>query len=346
MCALCWHLISARPSHFHALALNECLKRLPPASSPSDIVHSFHKLADLLGGDEPPIHLGRPGGAPAAIFNPALAILQQRLDHLEQVKVSRSEVDRAAKYLRCAITFYEDEDHRQKAIKELVDEAIGEKGKWGLALGSADNIKPNGSRWYDEFLILVLELKNTLGLSGDALLQAVIDYSKIVSRERVQCPISASLNPVAHLCLQFKRFREYRPRRCHCKSPRNFRRRLRRIDLRDQVTYARPFLRVSCLRRHHPPGPCLRCLVALSGRSLKLLRPVRKLGLSPTLLSISKPDTHRSFQSVAKTYLLAVSDPSWSTHLSYGPREHDHRHVHCHPRRHRPEGYCQVYRAL
>jgi hypothetical protein len=40
------------------------------------------RLADLLGGDQPPVHLGRPGGAPAVIFNPALASLQQRLDHL------------------------------------------------------------------------------------------------------------------------------------------------------------------------------------------------------------------------------------------------------------------------
>ena len=65
-------------------ALDERLNRLSPAPSPSDIVHSSHRLTDLLGGDKPPIHLGRPGGAPAVIFNPALAIFQQRLDHLEQ----------------------------------------------------------------------------------------------------------------------------------------------------------------------------------------------------------------------------------------------------------------------
>jgi hypothetical protein len=143
------------------------------------------------------------------MFNPALAILQQRLDHLEQVQVSRSEVDRAAKYLLCAVTFYEGEAHRQKAIEELVDEAIGEKGEWCLRLNWADGIKPDGSWWYDTFLTLVLELKNTLGLSADALLQAVVDYSKIVSREKVRCPVVAAFNPVAYLCLQFKRFREF-----------------------------------------------------------------------------------------------------------------------------------------
>jgi hypothetical protein len=119
------------------------------------------------------------------IFNPALAILQQRLDHLEKVPVSRSDVERAAMYLRCAVTFYEDEARRQDAIQELVDEAIGEKGEWGLVLGWADKIKPGGSWWYDGFLILVLKLKNTSGLSRDALLKAVVDYSKIVSMSHI-----------------------------------------------------------------------------------------------------------------------------------------------------------------
>ena len=190
-------------------ALDDHLERLPPALSPSDLVHSSHKIADLLGGDMPSIHLGRPGGAPVAIFNPALASLQRCLDNLEEVQVSRSEVQRAAKYLWCAVAFYEDEAHRQRAIKELVNEAIGEKGEWGHALSWADNIKPDGSWWYDSFLILVLELNNTLGLSGDALLRAVIDYSKIFSRDKVRCPKCAALHTIAYLCLQYKRFREY-----------------------------------------------------------------------------------------------------------------------------------------
>ncbi len=110
--------------------------------------------------------------------------MQKRFDHLEQFQVSRLEVQRAANYLRCAVRFYKDESRRQEVIKGLIDEAIGE-GEWGLTLGWADNIKPDGSWWYDIFLILVLELKNTLGLSGDALYQAVVDYSKILSREKV-----------------------------------------------------------------------------------------------------------------------------------------------------------------
>ena len=183
--AHCGNVIDARFSHSNAIALDRSVSRLPPTHSPSDTVRSSDKLADLLDGDEAPIHLGRPGGAPAVIFNPALAILQQRLDLLEQVQVSRLEVQRAANYLRYAVKFYKDESRRQEKIKELINEAIGENGEWGLTLGWADNIKPDGSWWYNAFLILVLELKNTLGLSGDALYQAIVDYSKIVSREKV-----------------------------------------------------------------------------------------------------------------------------------------------------------------
>ena len=182
------------------IALDDRLKRLAPAFSPSDIVHSSHKQADLLGGKMPSIHLGRPGGVPVAIFNPALASLQRCLENLEEVQVSRLEVERAAQYLHCAVAFYQDEANHQTAIKRLVDESIGEKGECGYYLNWADNIKPNGSWWYDDFLLLVLELKNTLGLSGDALLQAIFDYSKIVSRDKVRCPLCVALHTVAHLC--------------------------------------------------------------------------------------------------------------------------------------------------
>ena len=56
---------------------------------------------------------------------------------------------------------------------------------------------------------MFLELKNTPGLSGDALLQTVIDYSKMVSRDKVRCSICAALHTIAYLCLQYKRVREY-----------------------------------------------------------------------------------------------------------------------------------------
>ena len=171
----------------HAVALNERLNKLSPVPSPSEIIGSFERLAELFGRDDTDIHLGRSGGPPATIFNPVLAMLQQRLDHLERVEVSRVEVtEHAAKYLGYAIEFYKDEKERQSRITSLLDKSIGEPGEWGSTLDwAASKIKPDGCWWHDSFLIMVLELKNTLGLHGHALYQAIVDYSKIVSRDKV-----------------------------------------------------------------------------------------------------------------------------------------------------------------
>jgi hypothetical protein len=139
-------------------------------------------VADLLGDDKSLIRLS---GAPAALFNPALAILQRNLENLEQVGISTSDVGHASQYVRYATKFYKDEAQRQNAIMELIEEAIGKKGEWGSTLVWADRIRPDGCWWYGLFLAQVLELKNMPGLSGDALLQAIIDYSKIIGRERV-----------------------------------------------------------------------------------------------------------------------------------------------------------------
>ena len=135
--------------------------------------------------------------------------MQRNLENLEEVKVSRTDVDCAAKYLRCVVDFYKDEAQRQKAIMGLINEAIGNNGEWGYVLDWADGIKPNSCWWHNLFLVQILELKNTLGLSGDALLQAIADYSKIVARERVRSLIPVPLNPIAYLGLQYKPFRGY-----------------------------------------------------------------------------------------------------------------------------------------
>jgi len=76
-----------------AVALDQSLDRLNPNSSPSDIVHFPDKVAELLDDDKSLIRLS---GAPAALFNPALAILQKKLENLEQVGI---DVDHANQYI-------------------------------------------------------------------------------------------------------------------------------------------------------------------------------------------------------------------------------------------------------
>ena len=166
------------------LDLGERLDALRPSSSPSDIIVHPPKIRELLEGIRAHIHLGRPGAAPAAIFNPALVTLQQRLDNLDQVQVDRKDVKYATDHLKQAVKFY-DEPIRAEAIKEMVNVAIGQDGDWGTQLSWADGIKPDCCWWYKEFLIMVLELKNVLGLDGNPVLQAIVDYSKIVSQEKV-----------------------------------------------------------------------------------------------------------------------------------------------------------------
>jgi len=173
--------------HPYALALDQRLNDLNPNISPSVIVHFPDKVAGLLGCKEPPIQLGRTGGPPVAIFNPALATLEKNLENLEQLEVFRPDAGCATEYLKCAVAFYDvwHEDLRQKSITELISRGIGKEAVWRFSLDWADNIKPGGCWWHDSFLVMILELKGTLGLSGDALLQAAIYYSKIVAHEKV-----------------------------------------------------------------------------------------------------------------------------------------------------------------
>ena len=48
---------------------------------------------------------------------------------------------------------------------------------------------------------MVLELKNTVGLAGNPVLQAIIDYCKIISQEKVRYPLSAHSDTMVHLRL-------------------------------------------------------------------------------------------------------------------------------------------------
>ena len=189
------------PFSFLHLDLGARLDSLRPAYLPLEIVGSVAKMDELFGGVNARIYLGRPGGAPAAIFNPALATLQHRLDHLDQVQVTRPDVGHAAQYLNLAIRFYKDETARENAIKEKINVAVGQDGIWNTQLHWADNIKPNCCWWRKDFLVMVLELKNTVGLAGNPVLQAIIDYCKIISQEKVRCPLSAHSDTMVYLCL-------------------------------------------------------------------------------------------------------------------------------------------------
>jgi len=62
---------------------------------------------------------------------------------------------------------------------------VGEPGEWQKTLDFAGGIRPKTSWWHQDFALIISELKNLLGVSGDAILQAFVDYNKIVSSGRV-----------------------------------------------------------------------------------------------------------------------------------------------------------------
>jgi len=138
-----------------------------------------------LDGDDPHIHLDR---VPAIIFNSVLAALQRDLDDLERVHVSRADVNRASSYLDLAVMPHLNKDTYRKLVRNVVDSAVGAPGEWVKTLDWADGISPDASWWHSDFLIQALELKNTLGLSGDAIIQAIITYSKVISQKKVRQP--------------------------------------------------------------------------------------------------------------------------------------------------------------
>ncbi|KAF8956121.1 hypothetical protein BDZ97DRAFT_1672053 [Flammula alnicola] len=172
------------PFSFLHLDLRKHIDSLCPAYSPSETIGSITKIRELLEGVNTRVYLGRPGGAPAAIFNPALAALQRRLDHLDQVQVTCQDVTHATDYLNLAMKIYDNETARESAIQESVDAAVGLDGGWNVELNWADDIEPDCCWWHEGFLIMVLELKNVVGLDGNPLLQAIVDYGKIISQEK------------------------------------------------------------------------------------------------------------------------------------------------------------------
>ena len=74
--------------HSYAPALHAKYNHLAPGPTPSDMVNFVSNQIKIFGADKTSIQVGRPGGAPAAIFNPVLAILRRRLEDLEKADVS------------------------------------------------------------------------------------------------------------------------------------------------------------------------------------------------------------------------------------------------------------------
>ncbi|KDR71642.1 hypothetical protein GALMADRAFT_254023 [Galerina marginata CBS 339.88] len=164
--------------------LSRRIGSLRAAYSPSETISSAAKIGELHEGINARIHLTHPGGAPAAIFNPALAALQRDLDRLDQVEVTCHDVQHATEYVGLALKNYDSEADRKSATEESINAAVDRVGDWHTKLDWADSIRPDCCWWHEGFAFTVLTLKNIVGLAGNPLLEAILVYGKIISQSK------------------------------------------------------------------------------------------------------------------------------------------------------------------
>ncbi|KAJ2912741.1 hypothetical protein MD484_g7677, partial [Candolleomyces efflorescens] len=166
--------------------LDEKVKKLPSRFSPSDTVKEASHIKALFGAEQ--IYRNQ---VPVALFSPALAKLQQRLEE-NDAKLDSHDVTRAHEYIGKAINFYTAEEDRENAIRTAIEGVLSAKdneptsleSQWGERLAWADGIKPSKCWFANGFLSEVLELKNVPGVSGDPILHCIVDLSKIIPSSR------------------------------------------------------------------------------------------------------------------------------------------------------------------
>ncbi|KAJ2935845.1 hypothetical protein H1R20_g1250, partial [Candolleomyces eurysporus] len=149
--------------------------------SPSATVANTKEAAAFLG-DQGFACIDR---IPVAIFSPPLARLEHRIDILEQAPVSRAKIDRAGSLLSNLIGFCKDENERRNLIKSDMENLLGEPGQWETSIPGA-KIKPDAVWWHGDFPCTVLRLKNLSGVGGNPVIQGMVDFSKIISSEKLQ----------------------------------------------------------------------------------------------------------------------------------------------------------------
>jgi hypothetical protein len=155
------------------------LEELATLPSPSSVIKSAGTIKQIFGVYK--IHLNQ---VPPAIFSPPLANLQRQLEHLDDISITSYDISRSSFYHPRAIEHYSNKEERQAAVKGIVEEVFGGGAEW-MTLIAEPKITPDVAWWSHGFITCLMELKNNPGLYGDALLQAVIDYAKIVSQTRV-----------------------------------------------------------------------------------------------------------------------------------------------------------------
>ncbi|KAA1475592.1 hypothetical protein DENSPDRAFT_932458 [Dentipellis sp. KUC8613] len=155
--------------------------------SPSGGVGSAAALKSLFTGNG--FHVGRPAGnygPPVALFNPVLGLLAHRLSQLEsdipEIRPDHHERKRAHEFIAASLRSYLTDDERELVVQPFIDSLDPQVAvEWKKQV---NNTKPDamlGSA--NGFPYAIVELKNELGLHGDASTQARLSYAKIVMED-------------------------------------------------------------------------------------------------------------------------------------------------------------------
>ncbi|KZT65274.1 hypothetical protein DAEQUDRAFT_814425 [Daedalea quercina L-15889] len=158
-------------------------RRLLPA--PSDGVKS-EGVQKVVGNLNNHFHAGRPDdnyGPSVALFHPTLGLLAYHLRHIDRdiPMVEPSDYDYRTTHLFMvqALRSYETEELRVSAIRDSLKALLGRKLTWDERhSGIHPDAVFGGSPPFG-----ILEVKNEVGLGGDASLQAGLRYARIVTND-------------------------------------------------------------------------------------------------------------------------------------------------------------------
>ncbi|KJA26392.1 hypothetical protein HYPSUDRAFT_319166 [Hypholoma sublateritium FD-334 SS-4] len=122
------------------------------------------------------------------------------------MEVSHATIKHASNLLAHLVQFHEDEGALGAQIIDDIS-ALLDGGEWYKQIGVATKIRPYASWFYKSYPIGLLELKNTLGIGGDAMYKVIVDYTKIIATEEFKllqgaCNFPVVLLAISGACLQ------------------------------------------------------------------------------------------------------------------------------------------------
>ncbi|TBU21455.1 hypothetical protein BD311DRAFT_678300, partial [Dichomitus squalens] len=170
-----------RVLHTSRLRVQELMAQAP---SPSEAVKDVSGLRRIFCGNAAFVHGGRPAynyGPPPALFHSALAKLDYHLSHLDEkwdeLTIDADFLYDVHRFIDKSLAIYDSEDIRLQELKDIIDSLAGPGGEPHVIL--FEGAKPD-IMWYHPCLSMIQENINEFGIGGDAFVEAVVSYARVV----------------------------------------------------------------------------------------------------------------------------------------------------------------------